>query len=201
MTALDRTTQPRRKRSERMPALRPEEMTAAQRTVAEELNAGPRKGVKGPFISLLRSPELLERVAKLGEQLRFHSGLDIRVNEFVTLVVARHLTNQFEWAVHQPLALKAGLAPAAAAAVAEGRRPDELRDDEALAYDFTLELLHTHGVSETTYWRTVARFGEPGVVELTTLVGYFVMVSWVLNVAGTPAPDDTGVPPLDPFPA
>jgi 4-carboxymuconolactone decarboxylase len=201
MTARDRTAQPRRERVERMPALRTEEMTEVQRTVAEELIAGPRKGVKGPFISLLRSPELLDRVAKLGEQLRFHSCLDRRVSEFVTMVVARHLTNQFEWAVHEPLALEAGLAPAAAAAVAEGRRPDDLRDDEALAYDFTLEVLHTHGVSETTYHRTIARFGEQGVVELTTLVGYFVMVSWVLNVACTPAPDDAGVPPLDPFPA
>ncbi|HEV8468835.1 MAG TPA: carboxymuconolactone decarboxylase family protein [Candidatus Limnocylindria bacterium] len=184
-----------------MPALRPEEMTEAQRTVSEELIAGPRKGVKGPFISLLRSPALLERVAKLGGQLRFQSVLDGRVNEFVTMIVARHLTNQFEWAVHQPLALKAGLAPATAAAVAEGRRPDEMRDDEALAYDFTLELLHTHGVSETTYRHAVARLGEQGVVELTTLVGYFVMVSWVINVARTPAPADTAVLPLDPFPA
>jgi 4-carboxymuconolactone decarboxylase len=201
MTAPDRSTQPRRERRDRMPALRPEEMTEAQRRVAEELIAGPRKGVKGPFISLLRTPELLGRVAQLGEQLRFHGGLDGRVREFVTMVVARHLSNQFEWAVHQPFALKAGIAPAAAAAVAEGRRPDELRDDEALAYDFTLEVLHTHGVSETTYGRAIARFGEPGVVELTTLIGYFVMVSWVLNVAGTSAPDDAGVPPLDPFPA
>ncbi len=185
----------------RMAPLRTEEMTEEQRRVAEELTAGPRKGVKGPFISLLRSPELLDRVAKLGEQLRFRSSLETRVNEFVTMVVARHVTNQFEWAVHQPLALKAGLAPEIAAAVAEGRRPHNLAEDEALAYDFTVELLHSNGVCETTYRRALKMFGEEGVVQLTTLVGYFVAVSWVLNVARTPAPADAEVRPLDPFPA
>jgi 4-carboxymuconolactone decarboxylase len=117
------------------------------------------------------------------------------------MLVARHVTNQFEWAIHQPLALKAGLAPATAAAVAEGRRPEVMTDDEGLAYDFTHELLHSHGVSETTYARGVARFGEQGVVELTTLLGYFVMVSWVLNVAHTPAPGEAAAAPLGPLPA
>ncbi|MDQ2952965.1 MAG: carboxymuconolactone decarboxylase family protein [Chloroflexota bacterium] len=185
---------------ERMPPLRLDEMTEVQRRVAEELIAGPRKGVKGPFICLLRSPELLDRVAKLGEYLRFQSALETRINEFVPMIVARHLTNQFEWAVHQPLALKAGLRPTTAAAVAEGRRPDAMAEDEALAYDFTLEVLQTHGVSETTYRRGVERFGEQGVVELATLIGYFVMVSWVLNVGHTPAPADTTVAPVVAFP-
>ncbi len=188
-------------RVERLRALDLDEMTAAQRAVAEELIRGPRKGVKGPFIALLRSPELLDRVAKVGEHLRFHSALDPRINEFVTMVVARHLTNQFEWAVHVPLALKAGLAPETAAAVAESRRPDAMAVDEALAYDFAVELLNTHGVSDTTYRRAVEHLGEIGVVELATLVGYFVMVSWVLNVAHTPAPGDADVEPLCPIPA
>lgn len=186
--------------AERMAPLRLDEMTEMQRRVAEELSAGPRKGVKGPFICLLRSPELLDRVAKLGEYLRFQSGLETCIREFVPMIVARHLTNQFEWAVHQPLALRAGLLPTTAAAVAEGRRPDAMAEDEALAYDFTLEVLQTHGVSERTYRRGVERLGEQGVVELATLIGYFVMVSWVLNVGHTPAPADATVAPLVAFP-
>ncbi len=200
MNTVESTTPTFGRGVERMPPLRLDEMTDAQRRVAEELIAGPRKGVKGPFICLLRSPELLDRVAKLGEYLRFQSALETRINEFVPMIVARHLTNQFEWAVHQPLALKAGLRPTTAAAVDEGRRPDAMAEDEALAYDFTLEVLQTHGVSETTYWRGVEHFGEQGVVELATLIGYFVMVSWVLNVGHTPAPADTTVAPLGAFP-
>lgn len=191
---------PRSSRPERMPPLASEAMTESQRRVAEELIAGPRKGVKGPFIPLLRNPELLDRVAKLGEQLRFHSALETRVNEFVTMIVARHLTNQFEWAVHRPLALRAGLAEEVAIAIAEGRRPDRMAVDEELAHDFTIELLQHHGVSDRTYARAVELFGEPGVVELTTLIGYFVMVSWLLNVSSTPAPADSGVAPLGSFP-
>lgn len=191
---------PRSSRPERMPPLALEAMTDDQRRVAEELIAGPRKGVKGPFISLLRSPELLDRVARLGEHLRFHSVLEARINEFVTMIVARHLTNQFEWAIHQPLALKAGLRDATATAVAEGRRPDHMANSEELAYDFTIELLHHHGVSDRTYGRAVEQLGEPGVVELTALIGYFVMVSWLLNVAHTPAPADSEVSPLESLP-
>src|SRR5918993_1283983 len=85
----------------------------AQRAAAQALLDGPRKGVYGPFVPLLQSPVLLDRVARLGEFLRFESVLEPRVRELATCVVARHLTNQFEWAMHAPLAAKAGIAPAA----------------------------------------------------------------------------------------
>jgi 4-carboxymuconolactone decarboxylase len=176
-------------------------MSDAQRAAADELIAGPRRGVTGPFIALLRSPELLACVAKLGEHLRFNGVLDRRTNEFVTILVARRLTNQFEWATHEPLALKAGVAPATVAAVAEGRRPDGMTEDESLVHDFTEEVLNTQGVSDTTYARALARFGEVGVVELTTLIGYFVMVSWLLNVTRIGAPPDAAVEPLVGLPA
>src|SRR3954463_4128906 len=94
---------------ERMPALRLEDMDEAQRAAAQELIAGPRGAVMGPFIPLLRSPELMNRLQKVGEYLRFQSALEPRVSEFVMLVVSRQWTQQFEWAVHVPLALKAGV--------------------------------------------------------------------------------------------
>ena len=88
--------------NERMPPLPADRMTAAQRKAAEEMIAGPRKGVKGPFVPLLRSPELMDRLQKVGEYLRFNSVLEKRIAEFVMLVVSRHWTQQFEWAVHVP---------------------------------------------------------------------------------------------------
>src|SRR5690606_30230118 len=84
-------------------------MNEAQRAAAEALIAGPRKGVKGPFIPLMRSPVLLERLAGVGEYLRFESMLPANVNEFIMSIVARELGNQFEWATHYPLAIKAGV--------------------------------------------------------------------------------------------
>ena len=187
-------------RRDRMPPLPRELMNDAQRVAADELTAGPRKGVKGPFIPLLRSPELLARMQKVGEYLRFQSALSPRVSEFATLIVSRAWTQQFEWFVHVPLALKAGTGAETIAAVREGRRPSTLSDEEAIVYDFSTELLNSRGVCDATYQEALARFGEQGVVELTALVGYFALVSMVLNVAHTPQEPNEAVEPLPTLP-
>jgi 4-carboxymuconolactone decarboxylase len=184
--------------NERMPPLAPHALSEEQRNAAAELAAGPRGGVRGPFIALLRRPELMRRLQKVGEYLRYQSALERRLSEFAMLIVARHLTQQFEWQVHYPLALEAGLAQETAAALAQGARPRGMADDEALVYDFCSELLHTHGVADATYEAAAKRLGEPGIVELVCLVGYFITVSLVMNVAHTPAP--SGVGPIEPFP-
>jgi len=186
--------------SERMPAIPRDRMDDAQRAAADELIAGPRKGVKGPFIPLLRSPQLLARLQKVGEYLRFESALPRRVNEFVTLVVSRAWTQQFEWAAHVPLALAAGTAGQTIEALREGRRPAAMSREQELAYDLTTELQRTCGVSEATYRACVEAFGERGVIDLVGLVGYFTTVSMVLNVAHTPPEPDAGVEPLPSLP-
>ena len=185
---------------ERMQMLPLDALEDAQRAAAEALIAGPRKGVKGPFIPLLRSPKLLDGLAKTGETLRFGSVLPGRVTEFVTLVVARHTANQFEWAIHHPLALEAGTARETLDDLAVGRRPCSMSADESAAWDFAREVLDHHGVCDATYADAVGRWGEQGVVELTALIGYFVCVCWVMNVARTPAPHAPEGGPLRPLP-
>src|SRR5438045_3996043 len=140
---------------QRMPPLPAGKMTDAQRKAADEMIAGPRKGVKGPFVPLLRCPELMDRLQKVGEYLRFQSSLDQRISEFVMLVVSRAWTQHFEWFVHVPLGRKAGISEDTIAALADGRRPSGMSEDEDLAYDFCDELLRNKGVSETTYRRGV----------------------------------------------
>jgi len=169
-------------------------MNEAQRKAAEELIAGPRKGVKGPFIPLLRSPELLARMQKVGEYLRFQSALSPRINEFVTLIVAREWTQEFEWFVHLPLAAKAGTSAETLDALGQGGRPPAMAEDETVAYDFTTELMARHGVCDATYARALATFGEQGVIDLVGLIGYFSAISMVLNVAHTPPEALTGEP-------
>jgi 4-carboxymuconolactone decarboxylase len=185
---------------ERLPMPDAGAMTEAQHAAARALVEGPRKGVYGPFLPLLRSPELLDRVGKVGEYLRFAGVLDARVRELVTCAVARHVSNQFEWTMHAPLARKAGVAQATIEALRVGARPRQLPADEEAALDFTRELLATHGVSDPAYQAALAAFGEQGVVELASLVGYFAMVSWVMNVARTPAQAGAQAKPLDAFP-
>jgi len=186
---------------ERLPMPEASAMNDAQRAAAQALIDGPRKGVYGPFLPLLRSPDLLDRVAKLGEFLRFGSGLDARVRELTICATARHQGNQFEWLMHAPLAVQAGVNADAVEALRLGARPKGLQADEELALDFARELLHTHGVSDPTYAAALASFGEQGVVELTTLIGYFAMVNWVMNVARTPAMASAKGEALGAFPA
>lgn len=186
---------------ERLPLPDAAQMNAEQRAAAQALVDSPRKGVYGPFLPLLRSPALLDRVAKMGEYLRFGSVLPAPVRELAICAVARHVGNQFEWTMHAPLALQAGVAAGTIEALRLGARPRDLRADEETALDFTRELLHTHGSSDPTYAAALQAFGEQGVVELTALIGYFAMVSWLMNVARTPAQATAAGPGIDAFPA
>ena len=116
------------------------------------------------------------------------------------LIVSREWTQQFEWAVHLPLALEAGIKRETVASLAAGRRPTVMAADEAIAYDFSVELLRNKGVSDATYGAALAQFGERGLIDLLGVLGYFSAVSMVLNVAHTPPPADSRVEPLAPLP-
>lgn len=184
--------------AERLPRIPPEKMTEAQKRAAAQIAAGPRGELRGPFISLLRSPELMTRVQQVGEYLRFQCPLDRRVMEFATLIAARFWSQSYEWQSHYQHAMKAGLNPAIADALAEGRRPPGMAEDEEVAYDLLTESLHNKSVSDATYARAVAKFGEAGAVDLVTLAGYYLMLAMVLNMARIALPP--GRQPLPPFP-
>jgi 4-carboxymuconolactone decarboxylase len=162
------------------------EMNDAQKQAAQALIAGPRGAVFGPFIPLLQSPDLMDRLQKVGEYLRFGSSLTPLQSEFVTLVVARQWCNQFEWRMHLPLAQKAGVPRALLDAIAQGARPIEMDGQLASLYDFCVELEQQRGVCDLTYARVREVLDERGVVELTALIGYFGLVNMVMNVARTP---------------
>jgi 4-carboxymuconolactone decarboxylase len=183
--------------TDRLPEIAPEKQTEAQRKAASEFLAGRGTPVFGPFIPLLRSPELMLRAKAMGDYLRYKSSLPPKLNEFAILLTARHWTQRYEWAVHQPLALKAGLSSEVAALVAEGRRPSALDEGEQLVHDFVTELLAHQGVCDATYQAAAARFGEQGTVDLIGVCGYYTFMAMVLNVARTPNPKNS--PTLEPF--
>jgi 4-carboxymuconolactone decarboxylase len=184
---------------DRMPPIPKEQMTEAQKKAADELVAGPRGTLAGPFVPLLRSPELMSRLQKTGEYLRFHNSVGQKLTEFVILLTAREWTQQYEYDVHAPLALKAGVKPEFVTAITEGRRPTGMGADEEAAYDFCTELQRNHGVSDLTYARAISMFGEQGVVDVSGLVGYYTTLAMIMNVARTPV-DGGKNPPLAPFP-
>ena len=186
--------------TERLPIPARDEMSEAQRRAADAIIAGPRKAIFGPFVPLLRCPALMEHIGKTGETLRFQGCLPEPVRELAICVAARETSNQFEWQMHAPLAIKAGVAQSAIDAIHAGRRPRGLPAELETTVDFATELMLRHGVSDETYAEAVHHFGEPGTVELTALVGYFVMVCWLMNVARTPGPEGARTAPLTAFP-
>ena len=164
-------------------------LDTAQQEAADELINGPRRGVYGPFRPLLHRPPLLRAVAKVGETLRYEGTLDAALREWTICVVARELSNVFEWEMHLPLAAAAGVPAAALAALEAGEpSPDDLRADLALARSIARELIGQHRLSDETYLDALEQWDEPTMVELLTLVGYFAMVCWLMNVARTPGP-------------
>ena len=170
------------------------ELDAAQLKVYRDLMAGPRGGVRGPFNALLRSPVLVDRVQKLGEFLRFESSIPARLNEFAILITARYWNAQYEWYAHYPHALKGGLKPEVAADLAQGKRPANMQEDEAIVYDFCNELHENKNVSDATFDAALKKFGERGVVDLIGVSGYYTLVSMVLNVDRQPLPEGTPLP-------
>jgi 4-carboxymuconolactone decarboxylase len=184
---------------DRMPPIPAEKMTDAQKAVAAEIAAGPRGKVEGPYWPILRSPGFTRSVQGVGAYFRYQCPLDRRINEMAALIAARSWSQQFEWDVHILQALGAGLKPAVAEAIAEGRRPAGMAEDEEILYDFLAELLANKGVSDPTYARTVARFGEPGVIDILGIVGYYTTLAMIMNVARTPLLDGRLLP-LNPTP-
>lgn len=167
----------------------PDDLTTGQRQAAARLTDGPRGALFGPFVPLLRSPELMTRLQLVGEYLRFDSVLDDDLVELVVLVVARHWDQDFEYGFHQPLALKAGLPPDVVDAVARGRRPAG-RPEIGAVYDLLDELHRTRQVGDQTYAKAVGLLGETRVVEVVGTAGYYTTLAMVMNVARTPPPEN-----------
>jgi 4-carboxymuconolactone decarboxylase len=185
--------------ADRMPEIPADKMTPEQKKAADEFAAGRGTPVFGPFVPLLRSPEVMLRAKAMGDYLRFKSVLPPQLNEFAILITARHWTQEYEWAVHQPIAVKAGLKAEITQALAEGRRPRGMSADEETIYEFSTELHQNQGVSDATYGRVLARFGEQGVIDLIGVNGYYTFLAMVLNTTRTALPKGA-MPPLTAFP-
>jgi 4-carboxymuconolactone decarboxylase len=178
--------------ADRLPPIPPAQMTDAQSKAAAEFTVIRNgAGLSGPFFPLLRSPELMVRASALGEYLRYRSALPPRLSEFVILLTAREWDQQYEWNAHYELARRAGVSAEMAGAIADGRRPAGMAADHEALYDFCDELLRTKAVSDQTYQRAVALFGEQGVVDTVGIVGYYSMLAMVLNTARTPTGTST----------
>ena len=182
----------------RFPLLTEATMTPRQRESYQAIVSGPRQGARGPFNALLRSPEVADRVQKVGEYIRFQSSIPAALNELAILITGRFWGAQYEFWAHSRLARQAGLADAIIDAIAQGRRPAAMSGDERIVYDLCTELFRDRAVSDPTFKAAAERFGEQGVIDLIAACGYYSIVSMVLNVDRHPLPAGEQ-PPLKPL--
>ena len=163
-------------------------MTPEQRVVFDKIRSGPRGLVEGPLRVWVASPEFAEHAQALGAFCRYGTRLPPRLSELAILVVGAYWRSGFEWHVHAPIALKAGVHPDAVAAIREGREPKLAEADERAAYRFARELLETRTVSADTYEAAIETFGLEAVVELVGILGYYTLISMTINAFHVPLP-------------
>ena len=156
-------------------------LTPEQQRAVEEFKT--LRGVEpfGPFIDLLPSPELMTRVAALGEYLRYRSALSPRLSEFAILVTAAQWQQQFEWDIHALIALKAGIPQAVMDAIWAGITPAKLDADLRVLYDLCTELHRDRHVNAATHERAVKTLGEQGTIDAIGICGYYALLAMVLN--------------------
>jgi 4-carboxymuconolactone decarboxylase len=182
--------------SPRLAKLDENNLTADQRALADSIKSGPRGQFKmsGPFAIYLHAPTFGELAQKLGGHLRFKTGVSPRLSEFAILCTAHHWKAQYEWAMHAPMAEKAGLKPETIRDIQAGRAPKKAPRDEMAIYAFVKELYATRRVSTANYNRVKKLLGDAGVVELVGILGYYAMVSMTLNIFKAPLPQGMKAP-------
>jgi 4-carboxymuconolactone decarboxylase len=172
-----------------------EQLNPAQKTMINDLLAGRRTALTGPFNVFLRSPEMGNLAQKLGEYVRFKSTPPRKLNEMAIIMTAKWWSSSCEWVAHKTAAQQAGLSDAIIDAIQAGRRPAAMAKDEAVVYDFCTELRERRRVSDATFKAAVDLLGEQGVVDIIGAMGYYDLVAMALNVDRYPLPEGT-VPPF-----
>jgi 4-carboxymuconolactone decarboxylase len=140
-----------------------------------------RGRIVGPFLALLHHPALAEKVAAVGEQLRFRSTLSGAERELAILTAGREVEALFEWAAHEPIAVREGARPEAIAVVRDRRPTEGLASRERLIVDTVRALFRERRLADDLYARAEAELGRQRLVELVVLAGYYGMIGFVLN--------------------
>ncbi|MEN9781453.1 MAG: hypothetical protein RL087_480 [Pseudomonadota bacterium] len=182
--------------TERLRQLSYDELAPAVKPLADDILKISSAALGGPYNALLRSPDMARRAFDLLDYLRFKTSVNKRLNEFAILIQARIANAQYEWWAHEPIARRAGLADAVMDELKACRRPTSMQADEALVYDYCVQLTLNHRVSDALWQRMVSEMGEQVAIDLTVLSGTYVMVAMLLNATQVDIPNG-GKPPLE----
>jgi 4-carboxymuconolactone decarboxylase len=183
---------------ERYPELRMDQLTPEQKAYAESIAKPPRNAnfKLPPYKVYLRSPELAKRVEALSDYVRWNTGQPARLTELAIIITARHWSNSWIWRSHYRAAVRGGLDPKVGADIAAGKRPEGMKEDEAILYNYATEMYRDKAVSDATFAAAVKQFGEQGLVDLIATMGYYDLVAKILITAKAVAPKEDDVPQL-----
>lgn len=166
----------------------PENMSVDQKAVYDDIVGGKRGTIVGPLRAALHSPHLASAWQKFGAALRYDTVFDPKYSELAILLTARRWNCELEWAIHRKAARVAGLEDAICDAIRDHKTP-VIDDPKAqIVYDFVAQMQNNGQVEKATHAGIVAHWGEVGVVELTALIGYYVLVAMTLNAHQIPLP-------------
>jgi 4-carboxymuconolactone decarboxylase len=172
----------------RFPQLTIDQLSAAQKSLGEQILKVSSAGLGGPYNLMLRSPVFGQKMFDLLFYLRWQTSVPMKLNEFAILIIARQWHSQVEWFAHEPLALKAGLSPSIVAELKSGERPSNMPPEEAIVYDLITELTTKHVVSDATFTRAKLLLGEQRVVDLTAVAGTYVTIAMILAISEETVP-------------
>jgi 4-carboxymuconolactone decarboxylase len=175
---------------DRLPTIPPSQYTEEQKRAAAEFEAARRVPVFGPLEPLMYSPQVLAQARVTDDYLRFKSAIDNTLSALALPITAREWMQDYEWTVHYPIAVKAGIRREIADAIAVGRRSAAMSTDGEAVFDYATELVKNKHVSDATFERAKSRFGPKGVVDLTGIVAYHTFLAMQLNAAQYPIPVD-----------
>ena len=189
---------------ERYPALNPDQLSPDQKAYIENLQKPPRNNTTAlknpPFKVYMRSPELARKLEEVSDYVRWGTGLEPRLTELAIMITARQWSSQWIWRGHYRAAVRGGLDPSVGADIAAGRRPEKMKADEAILYNYATEMYRDKAVSDSTYAAAVKQFGEKGLIDLVATMGYYDTVAMTLITAKAVAPKEDDVPQLAALP-
>lgn len=187
--------------TERLPQIAYDDLPPHVRPLADDILKVSSAALGGPYNALLRSPDMARRCFDFLDYLRFQTSVPLRLNELAILIQARIANAQYEWWAHERIARKAGLADAVMRDLQQARRPAQMQEDEALVYDYCVQLSLHHRVPDALWQKAIDHLGEQAVIDLTVLSGTYVMVSMLLNATqvGIPGGEPEPLAVMDPL--
>ena len=175
----------------RLPLPKREDLDEAGQRAYDRANTPGKTivGLRGPGGISLYSTKTVEARNAVNHYLRFEAGYGAKVREIAILTVARELDSRFEWAAHEPVAIKEGVPQAVIDAIKHRRSTDGLDETSAAVIEFGRQIFHDHRVTPEAFARLRKIFAPTVLCDLVLLMGNYAATAVLLTAFDMQVPD------------